>query len=334
MSHGRRTFRSLLWAGATLWFASAAGASPSAKLAYARGAGAEACPTEAALRQAVATRIGYDPFFPAASKSVIAQVTRAKSGYRGHIQIVGEDGNVRGERDLASSGEDCAELVHAVALAISIALDDLDEAAPSEKAAPPASPVEPRAPVPLPVPEESAPRERPPPRPVPQQHARVTARSSVGPTLSLGHAPAASVGGSVAVEVGVNAFSARLDVRADLPASAPLISSGRVATRSVAGTLSGCARRAVPFACVGLGSGFVWSSTDGISTPASDNGRLLFLSARVGAALSLGSRVYLEPSIEGALSLAPYRIHVENGATYTSSSVAVTTGLHVGARFF
>ncbi|HSO36473.1 MAG TPA: hypothetical protein VLT33_28300, partial [Labilithrix sp.] len=115
-------------------------ASPSAKLVYVRGSGAEACPGEAELRKAVAARIGYDPFFPAAQKTVIAQVTRSPSGYRGKVQIVGDDGNVRGERELASKGDDCAELVSTMALAVSIALDDLDEAppAPAPDAAPPA----------------------------------------------------------------------------------------------------------------------------------------------------------------------------------------------------
>ena len=75
-------------------------ATPSAKLVYVREAGTSACPAESDLRKAVASRIGYDPFFPTASKTVIAQISRAPTGYRGKVQIVGDDGNVRGSRDL------------------------------------------------------------------------------------------------------------------------------------------------------------------------------------------------------------------------------------------
>src|SRR4051794_27128190 len=79
-------------------------ATPSAKLVYVRGSGATTCPDETELRRAVATRLGYDPFFPAASKTVIAQVSRAGTvtGYHGRVQIVGDDGNIRGERELAT----------------------------------------------------------------------------------------------------------------------------------------------------------------------------------------------------------------------------------------
>src|SRR6188472_4541113 len=82
----------------------AAFASPSAKLVYVRGTGAETCPEEADLRRAVATRIGYDPFFPVAQKTVIAQVSKVSAGYRARVQIVAEDGTVRGERELGTKG--------------------------------------------------------------------------------------------------------------------------------------------------------------------------------------------------------------------------------------
>ena len=77
-------------------------ASPSAKLVYVRGAGADARPAEAALRKAVAIRLGYDPFLAAAQKTVIAQVTRTSEGYRARVQIVDDDGKARGERDRAT----------------------------------------------------------------------------------------------------------------------------------------------------------------------------------------------------------------------------------------
>src|SRR5687768_2823399 len=81
-------------------------ASPSAKLVYVRGTGTESCPPEADLRKMVAVRLGYDPFFPSAQKTVVAEVGRAPDGYRGRVRIVSDDGNVRGERELATKGDD------------------------------------------------------------------------------------------------------------------------------------------------------------------------------------------------------------------------------------
>src|SRR5688500_224004 len=106
---------------ATALCASSSLASPSAKLVYVRGGGAETCPDEGELRRAVASRIGYDPFFPVAQKTVIAQVSKAPQGYRARVQIVAEDGTVRGERELGTKGQDCGERVGAIALAISVA---------------------------------------------------------------------------------------------------------------------------------------------------------------------------------------------------------------------
>lgn len=167
-----------------------ASASPSAKLVYVRGAGAETCPAEAELRKAVAVRIGYDPFFPVAQKTVVAQLARAPGGYRARVQIVGDDGTLRGERELATKGDDCGELTAAIALAVSVALDDLDEPPPAAAPAPPPA----AAPAPPPPEVTVAPRvDRPPPpveRPAPEARTPIVLALAGGPTVAVGSAPA------------------------------------------------------------------------------------------------------------------------------------------------
>src|SRR4051794_4640258 len=64
-------------------FAAEAGASPASRLVYSRGVGAESCADESALRAAVATRLGYDPFFPWAPITVVAQIRRERGALRG-----------------------------------------------------------------------------------------------------------------------------------------------------------------------------------------------------------------------------------------------------------
>ncbi|MGH7440137.1 MAG: hypothetical protein ACRENE_30975, partial [Polyangiaceae bacterium] len=53
-----------------------AGATPSARLVYSRTTEASSCPDEAELRKAVATRLGYDPFFSWARQTVVVQISR------------------------------------------------------------------------------------------------------------------------------------------------------------------------------------------------------------------------------------------------------------------
>lgn len=62
---------------ASLGIAREASASPSARLLYVRNVGAEGCPDESALRKSVAARLGYDPFFPWATTTVLATIDRA-----------------------------------------------------------------------------------------------------------------------------------------------------------------------------------------------------------------------------------------------------------------
>lgn len=310
-------------------------ASPSAKLVYVRGAGAELCPGEADLRKAVAARLGYDPFFISAQKTVVAQVARAVGGFRGRVQIVGDDGNVRGEREISTKGDDCGEVVTAIALAVSIALDDLDEAPPT--AAEPSNPAPPVAPpvdtsLPAPAP-RSLPAVAPPPAPSPPASASTPAdfRLSLGPTLSFGTAPAPAFGGSGAARLNYGSFGARLDFRGELSASgaAPV---GRVETSTVAASLSGCIRATTPFACLGAGLGSLSSETKGIARPATDSGLLGFGVARLGADIPLGGVFYLEPFVEGALHLTPLRVQVDGVQAFALPVGSIVAAAHLGGR--
>jgi hypothetical protein len=284
------------------------------------------------LRKAVAARLGYDPFFPTAPKTVIAQVTHAPGGYRGRVQIIGESGDVRGERDLASTGDDCREIVTTMALAISIALDDLDEAAPAAPPAPAAT-VTPDEPPPDPPPPRDEPVPTPPAPPAPRAK-RVDLRLSAGPVMSIGTAPSAALGASAAAWVGYGAIGARLDLRGELPSSGSATPRGRVATSTVLAALSGCVRGSIPFACVGAGAGWLSSQTDEIARPASDGAPFGALLARVGADVSLGRLLYVEPLLEGGLNLTPLHVAIDGARAFTLPVASATVAVHLGAHFF
>jgi hypothetical protein len=76
---------------ALLSFASRAGASPTARLVYVRGDGADACPDEASLKHAVATRLGYDPFRPFVPITLFVEVHREAGQFVGSVKVVDEN---------------------------------------------------------------------------------------------------------------------------------------------------------------------------------------------------------------------------------------------------
>jgi hypothetical protein len=100
----------------------AADAPSGIRLAYADRSGAN-CPTEASLRAAAASRLGYDPFTPTGHATVSVTITRTSRGLKGEIRVDDPSREGAASRSIESSSGDCAELGKAMALAISIAVD-------------------------------------------------------------------------------------------------------------------------------------------------------------------------------------------------------------------
>jgi hypothetical protein len=302
---------------ATALFSSRSIGSPSAKLVYVRGAGAETCPDEAALRRAVATRIGYDPFFPVAQKTVIAQVSRAPQGFRARVQIVAEDGTVRGERELGTKGQDCVELASAIALAISVALDDLDEApgpppadptpAPAREEPPPAA-VPPRDEPPKPAP--------PPPSPPSEEGSRVDFAGLAGIGVVTGTAPAVAASGQIGAMFGMGPLGLRIDARADAPSAAGLRPNGRLSTTSFVGVASVCVRGKVPFACAGGGIGWISTTTEGLADPRTDGAAIGVATLRGGARIYATRRFFVEVSALVGANLVRHEVVVDGQIAY------------------
>jgi hypothetical protein len=106
---------------------------PRARLIYARGAGAERCPDEAALARAVALRLGYDPFFDDAPRTIFARIGATRRALHGTLELRDETGALLGSHQLTLPDPACDELAAALELAIAIAIDPLSAA----RAAPP-----------------------------------------------------------------------------------------------------------------------------------------------------------------------------------------------------
>jgi hypothetical protein len=316
-------------------------ATPSAKLTYVRGPGAERCPDEATLRQAVADRLGYDLFFPWATKTVVAEIDREKRGYTARIKIVDASGLARGERALRATSEDCGQIVRALALAISIAVDDLDlDRAPPPPPASSPTPPPPAAPPPEPVPEVPPP---PPPAPPPKLPPDVPPRRErrgfafeawVAPTVSSGVAPKASVGGVVAVGGRYRFLSLDVEARADAPATGGTTQAGAVTTTIDAGAVAGCLHAPAPlFLCATGLLGTFFAEGHDVAAPKSVQAPYRAVGGRIGLEVPIVWHLYFLAQADALANLTRHTVQVSGEDTYTLGAGSLSVGAGVGVLF-
>jgi hypothetical protein len=331
----------LLGAALVLFWARTSLAGASARLVYVRGSGAEDCPSEATIRAAVRARLGYDPFFAWAHDTMFVEATRAEGTIRVQVKLVGEDNLLRGARDLRVKQPDCASVVDAMALSISLAIDPNSvlgtPSAPAASAAPPPeeppTPASPAAPAPAPpqapdAPAPSASAATPEPA-VDREGKSAAVRVRVGAAIAgwLGAASTANAGAEVFAGVRWRAASLDLEGRADLPATGqPELQGVRVRSSIVAASIVPCLHLQPLFACAVASAGSQ-SVTADVAAPQASSGRWAALGGRLGAELPLspafsigvradllrdvsngvevngGSRVYTFPAVAGSLGL-------------------------------
>ena len=89
---------------AALFAHSIARAASSARFIYLRGQGTESCPAESEVREAVQTRLGYDPFSSYAASTMFAEVTTVSGGFSANLKLVDAANVVRGDRVLRVQG--------------------------------------------------------------------------------------------------------------------------------------------------------------------------------------------------------------------------------------
>jgi hypothetical protein len=308
-------------------------ASPSAKLTYVRGAGAQKCPNEAQLRQAVAARLGYDPFFPSAPKTILAEVSGTSNGFRSRVAIVDEQGVTLGERSLDTKGEDCAEVVRALALAISIAVDDLD---PTPKPPAPSTPPPP-APAPEPPPIAAAPP--PPPAPVPPPPPApppVTYELAAGGHVSFRLAPATSAGIHLRAGFGYRMFALGLEGTFELPASSALEGGGRIQTTTYTASAVPCLRASsavAPFACALLAIGSFGGGGVAIATPRDERAFYAAAGGRIGVRLPVAGPLAVVPHVDVLAPLTRHRLILDGRTAFELEAVGGSLGIDAEVRF-
>ncbi|MGH7434421.1 MAG: hypothetical protein ACRENE_01970 [Polyangiaceae bacterium] len=328
---GPRRFALLGTCAAWMGLAGQAGATPTARLVYSRAVGAESCPDEASLRKAVAARIGYDPFFAWAPKTIVASMAPDPSGgFVARVGLVDDRGTEHGTRDLRTPGP-CDDLLDTSALAIAIAIDP-QSLAPRPASDPPApAPATKPTPAPLEIVARPAAAEaRVPAAPSPSRWA---VEASAGAAATAGIAPAPAAGFGLGVAVASPRLSLGLEGRIDAPVSIPATGRGSVSSWSALGALVPCARAGPLLACALAQVGVLQASSQGVEIE--HGSTLLWLAAglRLGVEVPIEKATRLRIHSDFLADLDPPVLRLSGWPAWTAPPLAATLGGDVVAHF-
>ena len=278
---------------------------PSFALVYQAPDGA-GCPTDEAVRAAVAAELGYDPWDPiddGASPRIVVAIRSVRDRARGRIEMRARDGKRLGAREL--EGASCAELTPALELAIAVAIDPLRAGA---------------RPAPATETPAAVPSLTPPLAPLvvvvaPPRRARyvdeVRLRVAFGVQGTVDAAPGPTFGFMGRVGFGARRWLAAIELRGDLPGSAD-VDGGRVSASTMAAFLVPCVyHHIVAFCALGGGGG----------QEVAGSGYLSSRSSWVPYA-AVGARVEVELPVSAAMSVL---IHVDVMAPLTRTELYVGT---------
>ena len=331
---------------AALFVANQASASPTARLVYVRGEGADSCPDEPEMRRAVAIRLGYDPFRPLASTTLTAEIRRENGAFRGRVKLVDDAGVERGARELESRASDCRDLTAAMALSMSIAIDPLSVLRPPPPVAPDESPVAvPAAPPPAEAPRDAGVDADPgpaPPHDAPPAAAAAAAKNDADPLrmavaagthLAFGVAPATSVGIHVSMAAAARRYQVGIEGRFDLAASASSAEGGRSRTSLAGAALVPCVRASVVLACALLLVARVEAASVDVTAPRSDAFVYLGAGGRLAVPIALPEGFGLAASGDLLGHPAPFALSLNGREVYRSSAVSGVVGLTVTRIF-
>lgn len=315
---------------ASFFAAPRAEAAQSAKLVYVRSGDGAKCPDEDVLRRAVAARVGYDPFFGVADRTVVVGMrTGANGGLVARIEIVDSESKSLGDHEITSEASDCRALFQSTALAVAIAIDP-------QALSPKSEPEPPRVEPTRPPPEDPAPITTPtpatdmPPKPTSPRtdlDAALTTRGAVG----IGPAP--SIGVFASLGFATTRYSIAIEGGGYAPSSTAAPNGGRVHAWLVAGSVVPCLRVAIVGFCgVGTLGRLDGNGTD-VSDPSSHASVFFALGPRVEARYDLSRMLALVGSVDALANLHRSTLRIGNADVWTAPIVAASVGAGLSARF-
>jgi hypothetical protein len=311
-----------------------------ASLTYAPDADIERCPTAPELKDAVAARVGYDPFDgarapgpDAARREVVVAVHRRGAGIVGVLELRGPR---PGTRELVSPNGDCRELLDALAVAIAIGIDPASLTRPPGEPPPPAAapPSPSPAPVPAPAPLGSAPPPEADRAPAAPPKEPVEVKLGAGPVVLFGELPATAPAIAVGLGVrwkwleptveGIGTLPVALDARGG---------QGRVTASLIAAALVPCGHADVFFGCVGVTFGALRGEGELVGSARRGSQFYSGASGRAGAELAISRTVWVRAYAEAVAALTHIALQLAAQDVWRVPSVAARVGATAGIRF-
>lgn len=302
-----------------------------AELRYERESGAEGCPSESDLRDAVAARLGYDPFESKEGlDTIVVRVKREGARLRGSIERVDRARAQRGRPTvITSNAGDCAELGSSLAVALAIAVDPL-----SLTREPPAA----RAPAereviapPLPATSNVASRESPsPPATTPDPPPQVVV--AAGPAISWGALPSASPGIRVAAGLSMAMLEVTVEGRFDPPVKVE-DRVGAVEASLALATLVPCFRYRFALGCAEVSAGALRGTGLGFDHTREDNTFYMSAGARLGFEVALTKNLAVRALFEGIVPLRPTRLEADGALVWSTPAFSFSIVPMLVGRF-
>lgn len=316
-------------------------AAPSTRLTYVRSAGAEKCPDESVLRRAVEQRLGYDPFFPWADRTIVARIAADARNVHGTVELLDGKGILRGSRSLVAPAAQCAELVSGMALAISIAIDPASvdrvpgasDAAAADTASAEWSAARAAEAAAAPAVVADVPGRAPPLKGSQEKHGdAVVPDVGVGAMVSAGLTPGIAGGPALAAAIHLGPWAFVLEGKY-LFSAAQSYNPGVVSSSLVEGALLGCYGFGIPYLCAGGSAGRLAISGSGLTQNHDDEAFVGRILGRLGAELPLGASWFLNGYADLGISLSQPTVTVDAAPVWPSPRVGGSLGVAVHRRF-
>lgn len=320
-----------------------------ARLVYARPPDLSQCPGPAELERAVARRLGYSPFFPWATRTIVAEIRAQGATLHARAELVDDGGVVLGSRELSGQVAQCDELIASLALAISITLDPMSavggSAAEPESAKEHQTPVgEPeREPATAPTPATPAPTTLHPPardavdqRGSPGTETRTSMNADFALFANVGALPHAVPGLSAGLHLDRGVFLLGVEASALLPASrsAGEPGPGAVEISLLAGSVFPCGRIGA-FALCALGSlGRMHGKGSGVASPREDSHTYAAAGARAMAKLSVSESLAMVGYLDANKTLTLPVFQLDGVDVWQPAGFAASAGVALSANFF
>ena len=299
------------------------------------------CLDGAAVQDTVSAKLGYDPWREEAPLHIDAMISVAEDVLTANIRFMEEDGTLLGERVIRSKDNNCYELMNAMALAISIAIDPLSVSGLPEKneeVIAPIQMVDDNEPEPVTETPMAPPREKEKP---PEETAGPSSERYWNLSLHLGgfvswrSGPSVTGGVDGGLRIKWKRFSFAVAGRFDLPSTIE-VNPGKVRTSQFMGQCVSCVHYSYATACGLFSGGVLKAEGEGLENSKRDILPSLWAGARLGAEIPVGSVVILRPYVDFLAALVRNSL-VETSTQYEfwrTPPFSMAFGFSVEATFY